>query len=94
MDCIDCHNRPTHVFRAPDDAVDTSLALGRIDSSLPSIKKNAVAALAGDYATTAEAQTKIAATLRATTRTRTTGRRSMPQSMRYKKFTGRIFSLR
>ena len=65
MDCIDCHNRPTHVFRAPDDAVDTSLALGRIDPSLPLIKKNAVAALAGDYATTAEAQTKIAATLRA-----------------------------
>jgi len=65
MDCIDCHNRPTHVFRSPDEAVDTSMSLGRIDPSLPSIKKNAMAALAADYASTAEAQTKIAATLRA-----------------------------
>jgi NapC/NirT cytochrome c family, N-terminal region len=65
MDCIECHNRPTHIFRAPDDAVDTSLTLGRIDASLPSIKKNAVAALVGDYATKAEALTKIAEKLRA-----------------------------
>jgi hypothetical protein len=65
MDCIECHNRPTHIFRAPDDAVDTSLALGRIDPSLPSIKKNTVAALVGDYATKAEALTKIAEKLRA-----------------------------
>ena len=65
MDCIDCHNRPTHVFRSPDDAVDTALALGRIDRTLPSIKKNAVAALAGEYASTAEAESKISAALRA-----------------------------
>jgi hypothetical protein len=39
MDCIDCHNRPTHVFRMPDEAMDEALAAGRIDASLPSIKK-------------------------------------------------------
>lgn len=39
MDCIDCHNRATHIFRSPDEVLDTTLAQGRIDSSLPFIKK-------------------------------------------------------
>lgn len=39
MDCIDCHNRPTHIFYAPDKAMDNALFLGEIDSSLPYIKK-------------------------------------------------------
>ena len=63
MDCVDCHNRPTHVFLSPDESVDTSMALGRIDPSLPSIKKNAVDMLAADYSTTDEALEKIADTL-------------------------------
>jgi len=60
MDCIDCHNRPTHIFRSPDEAVDSAMALGRIDPALPSIKKNAVDALAAVYQTTAEALQNIA----------------------------------
>lgn len=39
MDCIDCHNRPTHIFYSPDKAMDKALFLGEIDSSLPFIKK-------------------------------------------------------
>jgi nitrate/TMAO reductase-like tetraheme cytochrome c subunit len=65
MDCIDCHNRPTHIFLSPDEAVDSSMALGRIDPALPSIKKNAVTALLGDYATSAEAEAKIDTQVRA-----------------------------
>ena len=60
MDCIDCHNRPTHIFHAPDESVDISLSLGRIDPTLPSIKKNAVDALAANYQTANDAQQKIA----------------------------------
>ncbi len=45
MDCIDCHNRPTHVFHAPAKAVDQSLAAGAIDASLPYIKRVGVEAL-------------------------------------------------
>ena len=26
MDCVDCHNRPTHIFEAPDRSVDEALA--------------------------------------------------------------------
>ena len=45
MDCIDCHNRPTHIFQMPDEAVDEALAKGRIDTSIPYIKKVATEAL-------------------------------------------------
>jgi hypothetical protein len=39
MDCIDCHNRPTHIFRMPDQALDEAMANGRIDTTLPYVKK-------------------------------------------------------
>jgi nitrate/TMAO reductase-like tetraheme cytochrome c subunit len=64
MDCIDCHNRPTHIFHAPEDSVDQAMALGRIDPAMPSVKKNAVAVLTQDYATENEAVAKIAASIK------------------------------
>ncbi len=45
MDCIDCHNRPTHIFKLPAAAVDDAMAAGRIDKELPLIKKEAVEVL-------------------------------------------------
>jgi len=60
MDCIDCHNRPSHIYRAPANAVNAAMAAGRIPPTLPSIKKNAVEALTADYATTEEALQAIA----------------------------------
>jgi len=45
MDCIDCHNRPTHIFQSPAKAVDQKLAQGLIDKTLPYIKKVGVEAL-------------------------------------------------
>jgi len=38
MDCLDCHNRPSHRFEAPDAAVDQAILAGGIDPSLPGIK--------------------------------------------------------
>src|SRR6266567_960811 len=38
MDCVDCHNRPTHIYLPPDRSVDQSLAAHRIDPSLPFAK--------------------------------------------------------
>jgi len=38
MDCLDCHNRPTHVFLSPDEALDAKLATGVIPP-LPYVKK-------------------------------------------------------
>lgn len=60
MDCMDCHNRPSHVFRNPNDAVDLAMSLGKLDPKMPFIKKVAVQVLNQPYATKQEAMTKIA----------------------------------
>jgi nitrate/TMAO reductase-like tetraheme cytochrome c subunit len=60
MDCVDCHNRPTHIYVPPDQAVDQSITAHRIDVSLPFIKATSVAALTGNYKTTDEALQGIA----------------------------------
>jgi hypothetical protein len=65
MDCVDCHNRPTHILEPPDRSVDEVLADGRIDPSLPFIKQQSVAALAGVYGTREQAAQGIEAALRA-----------------------------
>jgi hypothetical protein len=59
MDCIDCHDRPSHIFTPPDESVDQSLLAGRIDKSLPFIKQQGVAALTAKYGTTEEAMRGI-----------------------------------
>ena len=60
MDCVDCHNRPTHIYIPPDQAVDQALLAHRLDVSLPYIKQQAVAALTGKYDTTEAAVQAIA----------------------------------
>jgi hypothetical protein len=50
LDCMDCHNRPAHKFRAPQDAVDHLMAIGKVATTLPFIKREAVAALVKPYA--------------------------------------------
>lgn len=46
MDCVDCHNRPTHIYDpTPEVAVDRALSLGKITTKLPFIRKEAVALL-------------------------------------------------
>jgi hypothetical protein len=55
MDCVDCHNRPAHVYQPPDVAVDESFVAGRMDSSLPYLKRQAVEVLSGTYETTEQA---------------------------------------
>ncbi len=51
MDCLDCHNRVTHVFRQPALSVDEALANDRIDRSLPYIKREAMGLLSISYPT-------------------------------------------
>ena len=59
MDCLDCHNRPSHVFHSPDYAVDQLLTRGQVARDLPSIKAVAVEAMAEDYDSDEEAFTAI-----------------------------------
>jgi len=65
MDCMDCHNRPAHVFPTANDAVEKSMGLGRLSTNLPNIKRTAVQAmLQEDITTGAEAPGKIAEFIR------------------------------
>src|SRR5215467_806248 len=62
MQCVDCHNRPTHTFDLPERAMDKGLALGDIPA-LPFIKKKSVELLKANYASSQEAAEKLPAAL-------------------------------
>ncbi len=64
MDCVDCHNRPTHIYQMPADAVDRALQEGRIDPSLPYVKREGLSVLEKEYASHDEARQSIEAALR------------------------------
>lgn len=49
LDCIDCHNRPSHIYRPPARAVNEAIAAHWIDRSLPYIKREAVTLLEAAY---------------------------------------------
>ncbi len=49
MDCVDCHNRATHIYEDPERAIDERLASGEIDAGLPAVKRVAYEALTTRY---------------------------------------------
>lgn len=61
MDCMDCHNRPSHSYQLPDRALDGAMTDGTVAASLPFVKKESLELLKGSYATHAEAAEKIPA---------------------------------
>jgi nitrate/TMAO reductase-like tetraheme cytochrome c subunit len=65
MDCIDCHNRPSHIYNAPARAVNVAMSTGRISTALPSIKQTSVELLTAEYDSTAHALAAIDSTLTA-----------------------------
>lgn len=64
MDCIDCHNRATHVYQIPEDVVDELMAAKVIDRSVPWIKAASVEALRATVPTGESPEAVIAASLR------------------------------
>jgi hypothetical protein len=70
MDCMDCHNRPSHPMAAtPERAVNERLASGEIPKTLPFIRREAVKALKASYPTQEAAADGIATALRTFYRT-------------------------
>jgi len=65
MDCMDCHNRPSHSFETPEKAVNRAIDEGLIDRTLPFAKKAALEVVQQDYASTAESEREIPARFRA-----------------------------
>lgn len=59
MQCVDCHNRPSHSFDLPDRAMDKALSLGDIPVTLPFIKKKSVELLKTNYTTSQEAAEQL-----------------------------------
>lgn len=65
MDCVDCHNRPSHKYYPPDLEIDRALRDGRIDRSLPYIRREALSVIDQQYPSHSEARTAITAGLNA-----------------------------
>jgi len=59
MDCMDCHNRPSHDYRAPTKFLNHALTAGDIPKELPGIKTLAVELCAQEYESTEAAMQGI-----------------------------------
>ena len=66
MDCVDCHNRASHIYRSPEFEVDLALEEGRIDRSLPYIRREGVRIITEkEYPSHESAREGIAAAVKA-----------------------------
>jgi hypothetical protein len=49
MDCVDCHNRPAHIYLPAEEELDRGLAEGRLDPALPFLRREGLKVLKVDY---------------------------------------------
>lgn len=63
MDCVDCHNRPAHIYLSPDEALDRKISNGLISSELPFIKKKGMELITAAYPSKEQALQEIATAL-------------------------------
>ena len=61
MDCMDCHNRPSHSFKLPERAVDDAMFAGDLSAGLPFARKKSVELLKAAYPSRAAAAEQIPA---------------------------------
>lgn len=61
MDCMDCHNRPSHTYELPERALNRAMADGQMDLSLPYVRKVALETIKQEYKTTEESEREIPA---------------------------------
>jgi len=65
MDCVDCHNRPTHIYDSPGPGIDKAIATGLVDRSLPYVKREGLRIIQEDYESHEAARSAINEQLRA-----------------------------
>lgn len=65
MDCVDCHNRPSHTFRMPVQEVDTAMGDGRLPKDLPFLHRESIRLMKASYPSQAAAREGIAQGLQA-----------------------------
>ena len=63
MDCMDCHNRPSHLYRSPTFYINNAMVAGQIPKDLPYIKKAAMEALKNSYTSMDSAMNMINTTV-------------------------------
>jgi hypothetical protein len=63
MDCVDCHNRPSHIYRSAHVEVDRVINEGLVDRSLPYVKREGLRLIDEQYPSHEEAHTAISAGL-------------------------------
>jgi len=59
MDCVDCHNRPSHTFHTPEEEIDKALLEGRIARDLPFVRREGMKLVKADYANAEAARAGI-----------------------------------
>lgn len=59
MDCVDCHNRPTHVYDSLEERVDLGLYSKKIDSAIEGIREDSLVVLQKEYSSRAQAKEQI-----------------------------------
>jgi hypothetical protein len=64
MDCMDCHNRPSHNYLAPQKFIDNAMASGEISTSLPEIKSVTMKIFNDTYPTVDTAEQVITSTIK------------------------------
>jgi len=65
MDCMDCHNRPSHPMAAtPERAINELMARGDVPKTLPFVRRETVKSLKASYATQEGADAGISRMLR------------------------------
>jgi len=65
MDCMDCHNRPSHPMAAtPERAINELMARGDVPKTLPFVRRETVTSLKASYATQEGADAGISRMLR------------------------------
>ncbi len=49
MDCVDCHNRPSHIYQPPGNEIDKAMSAGLIDRTLPFVKRESLRVIDAEY---------------------------------------------
>jgi len=59
MDCVDCHNRPSHIYAPANSEVDRVINEGLIDRSLPFVKREGLRIIDAEFTSHEEARAVI-----------------------------------
>ncbi len=59
MDCIDCHNRPTHIYAMPEDVVDFGLLSRKINPEIPGIREDSLTVITKMYKSRQQARDQM-----------------------------------